>query len=332
MRIPILIVALVIACATIYRSADAQTSTPAPPARPLLVIQSTPGGAQVYVDDEVIGTTSQQGRLKVSTLKPGKHTLRLSLSGYRDLQMLITLVAEQSLTKAITLKARNGAANPPEASPTSAGIGTAGASAGGPSSADTLNWIRDTLQNDPGSGVTYSVNAALASPPSNYAHSYDFHYSLPQNDGCQVTLLVKESLSSYSAISGAYPGTASSSSTDTTTYSVNLSELDPTGVAVQAQQTSEATPTGFTASISGDQTYSALELKSTDNKPAIHSTAVVSNYVFVQNGNAQPQPDRTTNLDSASFSLKVRDPNVASRLASAFKHAIEVCGGKPSAF
>jgi hypothetical protein len=148
-------------------------------------------------------------------------------------------------------------------------------------------------------------------------------------------LLVKESLSFNAEDSNAY-GSANGSSSllRTTTYSVNLSELDPKGVTVQAGQSStlETTATVYTASMSGDPAYSALQLKTTDDKPAIHSTMVTSNYVFVQNGKTQPQPDKTTSSTAASLTFQVRDPNVASRLANAFKHAIEVCGGKASAF
>jgi hypothetical protein len=169
----------------------------------------------------------------------------------------------------------------------------------------------------------------------NYYHGYDFRYSLPQDNGCQLVLLVKESLSFNAEDSNAY-GSANGSSSllRTTTYSVNLSELDPKGVTVQAGQSStlETTATVYTASMSGDPAYSALQLKTTDDKPAIHSTMVTSNYVFVQNGKTQPQPDKTTSSTAASLTFQVRDPNVASRLANAFKHAIEVCGGKASAF
>jgi len=35
---------------------------------------------------------------------------------------------------------------------------------------------------------------------------------------------------------------------------------------------------------------------------------------------------------SVSFALKVGNPDSASRVAGAFRHAIEVCSGKPSAF
>jgi hypothetical protein len=318
------LVASLILCGTLCFTADAQTSPTAPAALPVLIIQSTPGGAQVYVDDEVIGTTSQQGRLRISTLKPGRHTLRVALGGTSYGEGQFTLVAGKSLTKVVTLGEQ---------------VSAASASAGGPSLADTLNWIKDTLQNDPGSGFTYAVNATLVSPApgigGNYYHGYDFRYSLPQGNGCQLVLLSKESLSSYSASSNAYGSAdASSSLLRNTTYSENLSELDPKGVTVQAGQSStlETTATVYTASMTGDPTYSALQLKTTDDKPAIHLTMVQSNYVFVQNGKTQPQPDTTTNSTVASLTIQVRDPNVASRLANAFKHAIEVCGGKASAF
>jgi hypothetical protein len=62
-------VSLLFCTVTAISRASAQTSTAAPPARQVLVIHSTPGGVQVYVDDELMGTTSHEGRLKISTLK-----------------------------------------------------------------------------------------------------------------------------------------------------------------------------------------------------------------------------------------------------------------------
>ena len=56
-----------------------------------LMIQSTPGGAQVYVDGEFEGTTSSQGKLKIAVSEPGQHRIRLSLQGYRDREELLNL-------------------------------------------------------------------------------------------------------------------------------------------------------------------------------------------------------------------------------------------------
>jgi hypothetical protein len=70
---------------------------PAPTAEPssttTLLIGSTPGGAQVYVDDEFAGKTNTEGRLKVSNLAVGEHRVRLSADGYRDREEKMNLAA-----------------------------------------------------------------------------------------------------------------------------------------------------------------------------------------------------------------------------------------------
>jgi hypothetical protein len=58
-----------------------------------LLLGATPGGAQVYVDDEFVGKTNTEGRLKVSNLAVGEHRVRLSLDGYRDREEKMTLTA-----------------------------------------------------------------------------------------------------------------------------------------------------------------------------------------------------------------------------------------------
>lgn len=63
---------------------------------PVLLIESKPGGAQVYADDEPAGKTSPEGRLKLSTLAPGEHRLRLALDGYRDKEQRVQLVAGET--------------------------------------------------------------------------------------------------------------------------------------------------------------------------------------------------------------------------------------------
>ena len=45
------------------------------------MIESSPGQSQVYIDDEPVGSTSQQGRLKLTRLAAGDHRVRISLSG-----------------------------------------------------------------------------------------------------------------------------------------------------------------------------------------------------------------------------------------------------------
>jgi hypothetical protein len=62
------------------------------PAPPALLIQSSPGGAQVFVDDELIARTSAKGRLRVP-VKPGDHRVRLALEGYLDYEQTVSVVA-----------------------------------------------------------------------------------------------------------------------------------------------------------------------------------------------------------------------------------------------
>ncbi len=64
---------------------------PAPPTPPTLEVVSIPGGAQVYVDDSLMARTSPQGLLRISTLSPGDHRLRLSLDGYDDFETKVSL-------------------------------------------------------------------------------------------------------------------------------------------------------------------------------------------------------------------------------------------------
>jgi hypothetical protein len=79
---------------------------PPPPASspPILQIEVNPGGAQVYIDDELVGSTSSQGRLKLSQLTPGQHNVRLALLGYRDYEQNVTLVAGQTAPITATLE------------------------------------------------------------------------------------------------------------------------------------------------------------------------------------------------------------------------------------
>ena len=60
-------------------------------APPVLIIDAKPGGAQVYIDDELVGTTSSQGRLKLPQLNPGEHRVRLALLGHQDYEDKIEL-------------------------------------------------------------------------------------------------------------------------------------------------------------------------------------------------------------------------------------------------
>ena len=88
------------------RTATAPANTPrtAPSGSPpVLVIESSPGQSQVYIDDEPVGSTSQQGRLRLTRLTAGDHRVRLSLSGYEDHEESVTLTGGSVTTLAATL-------------------------------------------------------------------------------------------------------------------------------------------------------------------------------------------------------------------------------------
>jgi PEGA domain len=104
------------------------------PKPPTLVVTTTPGGAQVFVDDELIARTSADGRLKILTLAPGPHKLRVSLDGYRDYEKSVDLVARETQEVPIPLEP-NSQTGLPAAQPESADVsGEPGAARAGPSS------------------------------------------------------------------------------------------------------------------------------------------------------------------------------------------------------
>ena len=61
-----------------------------------LTLVVTPGGAQTYLDDEFKGVTSSDGRLVVKDVKPGAHSVRVDLPGYKELSQPITIIAGQN--------------------------------------------------------------------------------------------------------------------------------------------------------------------------------------------------------------------------------------------
>ena len=89
-------------------------TSPAAVSPPVLMIQSSPGESQVYVDDEPMGSTGRAGRLKLTRLSPGEHHVRISLSGYQDHEETVALMGGQTATVTARLQA---AAPPPTYNP-----------------------------------------------------------------------------------------------------------------------------------------------------------------------------------------------------------------------
>jgi hypothetical protein len=101
------------------RAPQPAATPPAPPPAgpPVLLIEVTPGGAQTYIDDEPVGTTSSAGRLKLSSLGPGAHRVRLSLAGYRDYEQSVELVAGQTAEVKASLESAAPPPRPPSTTP-----------------------------------------------------------------------------------------------------------------------------------------------------------------------------------------------------------------------
>lgn len=86
-------------------AAPASPSRAAPvPSSPTLSIESSPGQTEVYVDDKPVGTTSQEGRLKLTQLTPGRHSARISMSGFHNYEETVTLAGGQVTTVSATLR------------------------------------------------------------------------------------------------------------------------------------------------------------------------------------------------------------------------------------
>ena len=80
------------------------SAPPAPPP-PVLVIDANPGGAQVYLDDELMGTASKEGLLKISRVAPGEHKVRLSLAGYSEYVRTVNFGAGETVRFLVDLRA-----------------------------------------------------------------------------------------------------------------------------------------------------------------------------------------------------------------------------------
>jgi hypothetical protein len=77
-----------------------------------MVIKTTPGESQVYLNDELKGTTSREGELRLSDLQPGSYTLRVSLWGYQSYEKPMTVKAGEEQTIYVTLVQKSAGGTP----------------------------------------------------------------------------------------------------------------------------------------------------------------------------------------------------------------------------
>lgn len=130
------------------------------PAAPVLVIEAKPSGVQVYVDDELVGTTSPEGRLRLSQLTPGEHRVRLALAGRQDYEEKIDLPAGETTRLLASLAPAKGTPSPPAGA-----TGTEHGASPGPGTAPTT----PTTPPSTTTGIlTFSVAHDHGPPPPNY--------------------------------------------------------------------------------------------------------------------------------------------------------------------
>lgn len=130
------------------------------PAAPVLVIEAKPSGVQVYVDDELVGTTSPEGRLRLSQLTPGEHRVRLALAGRQDYEEKIDLPAGETTRLLASLAPAKGTPSPPAGA-----TGTEHGASPGPGTAPTT----PTTPPSTTTGIlTFTVAHDHGPPPPNY--------------------------------------------------------------------------------------------------------------------------------------------------------------------
>jgi hypothetical protein len=87
------------------RKASKPVEPPQPAERTgILKVQSQPGEAQVYVNDEPRGMTSAEGALRLPGLPAGTYRVRVSLQGYKSWEHTITIAAGETETAFVILE------------------------------------------------------------------------------------------------------------------------------------------------------------------------------------------------------------------------------------
>jgi hypothetical protein len=81
-----------------------------------LIIKTTPGQAQIYLNDEPKGVTSTEGEIRFPALRPGSYKLRVSLLGYQSYEKLVTITAGEDQNVDVTL-VQNSPASPAKEDP-----------------------------------------------------------------------------------------------------------------------------------------------------------------------------------------------------------------------
>ncbi len=77
-----------------------------------LEVRSSPGHAQVYIDNVAHGQTSEGGELRIPNVAAGSHRIRITLDGYREDERQVELAAGRTAQVTVTLAKAELPANP----------------------------------------------------------------------------------------------------------------------------------------------------------------------------------------------------------------------------
>jgi len=88
--------------AALKRASQRRADSEQPPTGGL-VVKSTPGESEIYLNDEPKGMTSPEGEIRLPDLKPGPYNLRVSLPGYQSYEKAMTITAGDEQTVYVTL-------------------------------------------------------------------------------------------------------------------------------------------------------------------------------------------------------------------------------------
>ena len=176
---------------------------------PVLIIEAKPGGAQVYIDDELVGTTSPQGRLKLPQLNPGEHRVRLALLGHQDYEDKIDLRSGE--TTRLLAKLEPTKATPPRGSE---GGKTAQGAPGGETTPSTIEQIGRLLGSQPGgSAATTTERPETAQPTPSVplspgagvqSFSVAHDHGPPYPNGCVGLMMVGNGMIAYRSVDGSH--------------------------------------------------------------------------------------------------------------------------------
>jgi hypothetical protein len=218
---------------------------------------------------------------------------------------------------------------------------------------ETFDWMTNTLR--PSEGNSWYIHHPTPQPyPKDWVDKQinPYHQEIIRtfsHDSCKVTFVVSVIDNDMGLLLGKYID-------ETQTDTFDLSTIDPNTIKVTNSCEPIDTPTGkATPWNCTDDAGLQMEFKTRNAKPTIRRESVESSHEsayglwkddhepkysrkqmckdFPNNSAYCDEPEhKETPLSLTSDSLVFHSPEYTERFIKAFRHAVELCGGKPSTF